>query len=86
MSADRPTAHQPLGEIGAVQWQMDYHLRSSAQTKSKPVTDSALEGSWLLTKRSPISSLVWLVHRCFNSIHGGKFALVSDAALECAVI
>lgn len=78
MSADRPTAHRPRGEIDAVQWQMDSHVRSSAQTKSKPVTDSALEAvGCRFTERSPNSSQVWLVQRCCNPIRGRKFALVA---------
>ena len=81
MSADRPTAHRPRGEIDAFEWQMDSRVRSSAQTKSKPVTDSALSrgGSWLSASQKEARSVqVWLVHRCCNPIHGRKFASVAN--------
>jgi hypothetical protein len=51
MPADRPTAHRPRDEIDAFESKMDSRARSSAQTKSKPLTDSALD-SWLSFKNS----------------------------------
>jgi hypothetical protein len=80
MSADRPTAHRPRGEIDAVQSKIDSRARSSAQTKSKPVTDSALEAVGCQPHKHelvPGPVEVWLVHRCCNSIRGRKFALVA---------
>ena len=83
MSADRPTAPRPRDEIDAFESKMDSRARSSAQTNSKPVTDSALVSTSQKEARSVPG--VWLVHRCCNPIHGRKFALVSDAAHENAV-
>ena len=80
MPADRPTAHRPRVEIDAFESKMDLLSRSWAQTKSKPVTDSALEGSWLSTSQKEARSVHGLSsgQRCCNSIRGRKFALVAN--------